>query len=99
MKILIICLLFLVGFNAYASEKLSKCDEYYDVGHAIMNMRQNGMPITKIMNRIGESPESKNPIVEMVKLAYNSPVFETKEAKEKAAVEFGNQMYLICSKL
>lgn len=93
-------MLLLVGFDAYAAKiEPNSCEQWYEVGHGIMSLRQSGMPITKIMNRIGESPEGKNPIAEMVKLAYKSPVFETEEAKEKAAVEFGNQMYLICSKL
>jgi hypothetical protein len=85
-----------MSFEVVAGERPSQCDEYYHVGHAIMYMRQKDVPLAKIMDRVDGLVETKALIIKMLNEAYRSPVFETQEAKEKAARDFGNKMYLGC---
>jgi len=96
LRILIISLIFLISLEVHAGKRPSECHEYYHVGHAIMYMRQNDVPLTKIMDLTEDLIETKDLIIKMINEAYSATVLETKEAKEKAARDFGNKKYLIC---
>jgi len=92
--LVMVLLLFTFTNHCYADNPKSfDCEQWYEVGHGIMTLRQSGTPITKFSSTMSD------PILfTMVEAAYSKPIFETKSEKDLSASEFANQMFLICTK-
>ena len=67
------------------------CTSYSKTAHSIMQARQNGASIIKVM-KIMTLDIDKN----LVKQAYKQPKYSGSEYINKTSVEFANKSYLMC---
>ena len=108
-KITIVIMAFVMIFVAvnfsYAEETTRTliCNEIAKISKTIMTVRQNGMPLITIIERVRKVNEEndvsqniKDVILEIVKDAYNQPRFSTEEYQQRAIIEFQNKWYLGC---
>ena len=83
------------------------CRGLHDLSEVIMTARQNGVPITKILEIIDRKVEFEDVTQEYVKIiqklhtgialeAYDSPLFHTQKNKDIAIREFANAQLLGC---
>lgn len=79
--------------GAYANNEADGlCTVTQELARSIMIARQLGQPLDKIM-KIVEGDEMSQL---MVLRAYQRPAFLTEENRRQAAVEFGNEMGVLC---
>ncbi|WP_440468111.1 hypothetical protein ACKI1H_08045 [Pseudomonas sp. YH-1] len=92
----------LVGalFVSGAAQANELCDKVASTAREVMKDRQNGVPIDSIMAQLDKRPgDSSELIRQMVLTAYERDRRYSEKSKERDIVEFGNEMYLHCSKL
>ena len=87
-------------FVSGGSQADELCDKVASTAREVMKDRQNGVPIDTIMAQLDKSPgDSSELIGQMVLTAYERDRRYSEKLKEREIVEFGNEMYLHCSKL
>jgi hypothetical protein len=91
-KISIVSLLFL---SAPVSADVEICTEYADLAERIMQIRQDGVPLSEVLS-VGSEPEVKELIKTLALIAYKSPRFYGEDAKGIAVSEFSNKVLLQC---
>lgn len=69
----------------------AECAELSEAGERLMEMRQNGFPMRKIMAQF-DSPVLQN----IVKAAYDVPRYSSDEYQKRAVEKFGNRLYMDC---
>lgn len=63
----------------------------------IMQARQSGAPMSNLLDIVNGAPESDRKILRLIVMAaYESPGFQSEEYKERAAMDFRNQIHLMC---
>lgn len=93
---LLVAALFVSG----AAQANELCDKVASTAREVMKDRQNGVPIDSIMAQLDKRPgDSSELIRQMVLTAYERDRRYSEKSKERDIVEFGNEMYLHCSKL
>lgn len=85
----------LLATSATATEtkdpKSTFCENYATAAHGVMKARQNGAPLSKVI-QIG-------PIIkELALIAYDTPKYSHDKYKENAITEFENKILLACLK-
>jgi len=60
----------------------------------VMRARQLGVPIASMMDGASSDPFFENIVIK----AYEAQKLNSKAAQEQLAVEFGNEIYLLCLK-
>ena len=83
-----------ISLSASAEENSLKdrlCEVESGLAYDLMNFRQNGAPIHKLL-KLSEEPQLK----EVVREAYKAEQFHTEYEKEAIKVEFAKLQYYIC---
>lgn len=76
------------------------CDKVAGIAREIMKDRQNGVPIDSIMAQVDKRQGASSDLIkQMVLTAYERDRRFSEKSKERDIVEFGNEMYLHCTKL
>ena len=88
MRKLIMGIMLVTSFNASATD----CTMLHDVAEQIMIARQNGAPITKVIELSKAVPGIKPLII----AAYKETKFNSEKYQQNAVSEFANQVYLAC---
>jgi hypothetical protein len=66
---------------------------------AIMSLRQNGVPASTLMEMADkQDPEAIPLIKELIRTAFDFPIFVARTNKDRATQEFANVWFLQCSK-
>lgn len=79
--------------SAYAGD-IGKCVSVGEFAGKVMQIRQNGVKMSEIVNRLGHD----NPLLSIVIDAYDTPRFRTEDYKEAAITKFENKYYMECVK-
>jgi len=79
-------------FSIGASAQQVSCEKMHEVASMIMEVRQQGVPITEIIKATSSSPSFHA----LIREAYKKPLYNTTTYKEEAINEFANSVYLIC---
>lgn len=92
----------IASFGAHATEagKMEYCKNIGQISEIIMNARQHGVPISKLME-VGTMASKGDPYLEKLYQlttlsAYNHPKFEAAEFQRKAVIDFSNEMATLC---
>lgn len=78
----------------------SLCDSIAYLARAVMESRQGGAPMVKVMNVAkshGDASLSRIGVL-MVEDAYEHPSYSTEKAQQRAVQEFEDKWYLQCHK-
>ncbi len=70
------------------------CMAVSDFAHAVMRNRQNGTPMSKVMEEAAGERLHEELIVE----AYSRPRYSSKEMRERQVLDFENEVYGYCFK-
>jgi len=85
--------LFIIAMIAVAPVSAKdRCESVHSISETSMKLRQNNFPMPKLMAMAGDNESAKS----IVSMAYEYPVWTTKETKLKAIKEFGNEMASKC---
>tara|TARA_R110002153_G_scaffold258122_2_gene417472 strand:- start:404 stop:700 length:297 start_codon:yes stop_codon:yes gene_type:complete len=76
----------------YAETPIERCMVVGDLATAIMQGRQLGTPIAKLI----EIAEDNDFAIALVLLAYGQPRYSTPEYQQRAADEFGSDIVVAC---
>lgn len=89
----IIALCLLAAAHVVHAEQIP-CETFGRLAEAIMQARQEGVPLQRLMqgNEYGPSELEKSLLME----AYSLPRFHSDEGKKRAVVEYQNSIYLEC---
>lgn len=68
------------------------CANMGDAAEAIMSLRQNGYPISDLMDKFGDS----NLFRAIILSAYEKPRFSTDEYKQESVRDFRNEVETLC---
>lgn len=79
------------------SERL--CEGIGQAARSIMEGRQNGVSMIKLMSVADNAGELAPLLKNLVQDAYDSPRYETQEMKKRAAQDFEDKVYATCLKL
>jgi len=91
MRKLIIAIVLSV-FSIGASANQNECNTLHRVATKIMEVRQQGVPITQVIEATSSSPSFHG----LIREAYKIPLKEYQSGKETAINEFANKVYLVC---
>ena len=72
-----------------------------EVAETAMQTRQVGVPMREVHKLVVEGSNSKELAqwaTEIIKIAYDSPRYSTKEHQKRTSDEFGSDVYLACLK-
>lgn len=78
--------------NDRRAEVMRACKVQSELGEVIMQSRQQGIPISKMMEHVKGDDVSQA----LVLVAYKRPRFHAKEAVEREVQEFSSAAYLRC---
>jgi hypothetical protein len=92
MKIIVFMLLLLCASTARAD---SVCEGFAELGREVMRIRQEGVPRWQCEEIVGTDMKAG---VEMVKLAYATPKYETERRKNAAVASFEEKILEQCLK-
>ena len=99
-KLIMVVMLVLIPIIGNAENK--NCSSMADFAKTIMQLRQEGAPINKVMNFIESTKEKKPKVYKVMKsiaiMAYDTPRYSTPSLKEKTIDEFYSTIYLNCIK-
>ena len=73
------------------------CGNLADAAGSIMDARQKGVPMHKLMPIINEN-EARDIMKLIVVEAYESPIYSSDKYKDRAISEMSNRVYLTCLK-
>lgn len=98
--ILATALLLIFPYSSYAQDDhLSFCKVISTSAKLIMEYRQSGKPMSKLIDLANEQPSIlKDTFINITVKAYEIPRFSTDEAKRKTVEDFVNDVYLDCLK-
>ena len=99
MKKLLAIAMLALPLAAHADEKQDEiCKLISETARSIMEGRQEGIALSKYVDTLnrGNDPNVNDLLVTVAKKAYTVPRYSTAEYKERAAVDFENEMYLTC---
>ena len=74
------------------SAQADQCQDAGDLAEAVMTARQNGAPISQLM----EIANGQEVIVQMVLMAYGEPRYSTDEFRSRAVEDFRNLWEVGC---
>jgi len=93
--LLAILILLSIPTVSFAGEKWEeKCAVISNLAYVIMEARQNGAPMQKIMEKVVGTKIYERMVFE----AYETPRFNTEEYQTDAENDFRDRWYLLCSK-
>ena len=92
-KLLLATLLTITASSAFAATGIDVCNAEEKANGTIMEMRQMGVEMSKIMKVLKTQAE-----IDRVIDAYEVPMYNSKKYQQKKVVEFKNKHYLICVK-
>lgn len=103
MKIALFVALCLLALPAKAVENNadSGCAKFSEMAESIMEARQAGVPMRKLMSTLNSTdtefgPALKQLVAKIIQQAYEQPQYQTDGMINRTKVEFGNEMYLLC---
>jgi hypothetical protein len=82
----------LLSFAAIADDETEYCTGVSTLAGSIMEMRQDGVAMSELYEVLAGSTGS----LQMVKLAYQYPMYETREYKIKEVARFKDQLFMLC---
>ena len=91
MKAIILALALLAPTAASADT----CTQIAQIAERLMELRQENVPIVDILAMVSD-PEA---IRDLVVLAYKEPLEKSEYRKRQAAINFGNQFFILCVEL
>ncbi|MGX9996688.1 hypothetical protein [Vibrio sp. JZG120] len=87
-------ILYVIAMPLRAEEWMEICEKYGSLATSIMNNRQVGVSMSKMMEAVDGDKLLQNLIIE----AYDSPRFSTDKMQKKATERFRDDTYLACVK-
>lgn len=99
MKTIIILITLLLTFNVnasekYSSKKLEHCETVAEISKNVMDFRQSGIEMSKILKAKGFA--GSDTLKRVVIMAYEEPRLES--LKEKMTIDFKNKIHVLCLK-
>lgn len=92
-KIFITTVILGMSFNVQANSH-EMCKNFSQASEKLMEMRQNGFPMRKLMDEIkGDTKQS------IIKAAYQIPRYQTEKNQKQAIEKFSNRIYKECSRI
>lgn len=80
-----------------SGQVVTECDPYAALAREIMQNRQAGIPMRKVMEVVGKTPETAY-VRTLVVEAYDQPAYVTEPHQARAVTEFENKAYSACIK-
>jgi hypothetical protein len=99
MKNILAAVILSIATISSASANQDVCKKAAELGMLIMEMRQSGTPITKMLDFAAGSPsdeETKKLTNTLINKAYQKTRYSHKPNQESAAVDFGTEIYTAC---
>lgn len=81
---------------ANTDQVIERCSSQATVAANIMQARQNGVPITRILEINKEYPDAKSLLDFFAMEAYKVPRYSTPENQQQSIVEFSNTIFMLC---
>ena len=75
------------------------CAELESTAKSIMNLRQNGFPMTKLIEKLSKSSDSASDLElykSLVFAAYDAPRYNSEKMKNLSISDFRNEVYKRC---
>ncbi len=91
MKKTMMALAMTLAFSAQASQ-YQHCETMSDLSQSIMEAHQKGVPMSTIMNKIGNGEVTRI----IIKMAYNEPRYSTPESQQREQARFRDYIYGVC---
>ena len=91
-----ILLLALLGATPAAANQSEFCAALGETAEGIMTVRQNGVPMSKLMELIPEDTVITEVVREITLLAFEQPLMHSDEYKLSLAREFGSSVEVLC---
>ena len=91
-NILLVLVLALTASNAYSSEWKEKCKSISELAEMIMQSRQDGESMAKMIDSTGDGPNN------LIIAAYDKPRYSTKKHQQRTIEDFRDSVYLECVK-
>lgn len=95
MRITIIAMLMVAIATSAFSEK-DWCTDLGDTAERIMTARQSGVPISQMMAIIPTDGNLGAIIRELTLMAYEQPLMQSTDYKQRVAREFGDSVEVVC---
>lgn len=103
MKTLALLAAFMVATPSLADmldeDQREACNGFSATAESIMNGRQQGVPIVTMHKIVMDAAGSSALSQAVVNMAYEVPRYDTAPYQQDAVIDFGNEMFLFCSKL
>lgn len=98
-------LVFVLGFNVYVIAEISEsemtyCKEVEKISGTVMRNRQYGVTMANQMDIAynSKSDDAKTLLMTLIELAYDEPMWSSESNKDKAVVQFRNDLFKACLK-
>jgi hypothetical protein len=91
-KLTLLTIAALLSFGSVADENTEHCKGVSSLAGSIMEMRQDGAE----MSELYEVLEGSEASLLIVNLAYQYPMYETRQYKLREVARFKNQLFMIC---
>jgi len=99
MKKLLLAVVVLGLTGQAVASKEEFCAGVSGLAEEIMGVRQNGVPISKLVeaiSKLDQEPQLKEYTKKIIVTAYDEPRWSTEQHKQQAVTEFGNMTYITC---
>ena len=91
-KLALLTITALLSFSSVADENTEHCKVKSNLAGSIMELRQNGAPMSDLYELLSDNASS----LTIIKLAYQYPMYETRQYKVREVARFKNQLFMIC---
>jgi hypothetical protein len=91
-KLSLLTIAALLSFSSVADENTEYCKGISNLAGSIMELRQSGAPMSDLYELLSDSTGS----LAIIKLAYQYPMYETRQYKVREVARFKNQLFMIC---
>jgi hypothetical protein len=104
MKKILLAAVFTVSAEALEPDWLDVCGQFAEISGGIMQARQDGIEMKKIITAINQTDGSQSQLDmarDMTKItiaAYEIPRYQTEEKQQSVVTEFKNEVFLKCTK-
>lgn len=92
MKTIFIALLLTTTISIAQASVSERCDALADLAESTMELRQAGIPLSKVLEIMGDETLYKTMTIQ----AYKQPVWRVEENKINAIAEYRNEWHLAC---
>ncbi len=94
-KNVLACVFLTISVSVYAKKSGPEvCDDLYELAFKVMNLRQNGTPVSDLIALTGGNRIANAIVI----AAYEETQYSTREYQNRASKEFANRVFIECFK-